>query len=63
MLQQQKEDVIRDKNEQKGEEQNNELKKEVSDDFTIKPDEQLISNTNNVIDFKEIEEVTGRRIK
>ena len=49
--------------EQKGEEQNNELKKEVSDDFTIKPDEQLISNTNNAIDDKEIEEVKIKKKK
>ena len=49
------------KKEQKGEEQNNELKKEVSDDFTIKPDEQLISN--NAIDDKEIEEVKIKKKK
>ena len=49
--------------EQKGEEQNNELKKEFSDDFTIKPDEQLISNTNNAIDDKEIEEVKIKKKK
>ena len=45
----------------KGEEQNDELKKEVSDDFTIKPDEQLIGN--NAIDDKEIEEVKIKKKK